>query len=36
MFRIIDNNVEEYKGMFNVFFYFVLVVNKKNFEKYSF
>lgn len=36
MFRIIDNNAEEYKGTSNAFPHSVLVVNKKNLEKYSF
>lgn len=36
MFRIIDNNAEEYKGTSNAFPHSVLVVNMKNLEKYSF
>lgn len=36
MFRLIDNNAEEYKGTSNAFPHSVLVVNKKNLEKYSF
>lgn len=37
MFIFIDENVDEFKGILNIFFYFVLVVNLKiDLEDYCF